>query len=260
MSHDETNESNPFSSPMAPEIRTAATNAQVGPGFLCDGTALDSFAQGGKLMGEHFWLLLGLTVLSMVIRAVGDYLDNAFSAAGFEPSLGVLLLGTAYNIFISIPVGTGLAYVFLLPARGQQFELGDLFAAFQRNYIPAVAAGFVKVILIMLGFVLLVVPGIYLAIKFAFVEYLVIDRKLSTLDSLKESWHMTNGHELTLLVNMLLSILIFIGGMLLCLVGVVFSIMWISAAYAVLFYYAERLRQDEGMPEPESTSDNPFAN
>lgn len=249
---------NPFSSPTVesvPEVRPGR-----GPGFICDGTALDALSQGWNLMKTHFWLLLGIMLLALLVRSPGDNMDEACEILGIEPSPILLLGSTLYAILVGMPITFGLAYVYLLAARGEKFEVSDLFGAFQRNYGSAVGAGFVKMVVIVLGCLLLLVPGIYLAIKLAFVEYLVVDRKLSIFAAFKKSWEMTNDREWTLLLLGFLSLLIFIVGLLACLVGVIFSAMLVSAAYAVLFYCYELRSQEEQDFRPEANSDNPFAN
>ena len=69
-----------------------------------------------------------------------------------------------------------------------------MFAVFNRNYLSSVGAVILTGLFILLGFVLLIVPGIILAIRLSFVSYLVIDRKLSAWEAITTSWEMTKGH------------------------------------------------------------------
>jgi uncharacterized membrane protein len=43
------------------------------------------------------------------------------------------------------------------------------------------------------GLILLIVPGIYLGLKYQFFSYLIVDKELGVLDSLKESSQITQG-------------------------------------------------------------------
>ena len=54
-------------------------------------------------------------------------------------------------------------------------------------------------LLIMLGASLLVLPGLWLMVKIAFAEYLLVLRGMSPLAALKESFQQTRGHFLLLL-------------------------------------------------------------
>lgn len=260
MNQDEWNQSeapNPFSSPNVDA--TAEVRLEGGPGYTCDGSALDSLSQGGKMMGQNFMLLLGIMVLAIVIRAPGDHMEEACQILGVRYTPHMALGATLYGLLVGIPITFGVAYVFLLGARGEKLQVGDLFAAFQRNYWRAIGAGFLKMLLVGLGMLLLLVPGIYLAIKLAFVEYLIVDQRMPIFESFRKSWEMTNGREGHIFLLGFLSLLIFIGGLFLCLIGVVFAVMWISAAYAVLYYTIQRSQEAQEIGV-EPTSDNPFAN
>jgi uncharacterized membrane protein len=127
-------------------------------------------------------------------------------------------------------------WVFLKAVRREKIEIKDMFSVFQRNYWNAVVAGLLKFIIIGLGIMMLIVPGIIFACRLAFVNYLVIDRKMEALEALKASWAMTRGHGWTIFGMGLLAILIVIAGLLCFFFGVFIAAMWISAAFAVLFY------------------------
>jgi hypothetical protein len=51
-----------------------------------------------------------------------------------------------------------------------------MFAAFN-NYLNAVLAYLLVTVIIIIGFVLLIIPGIIFACKLAFVPYLIVDQK-----------------------------------------------------------------------------------
>ncbi len=53
-------------------------------------------------------------------------------------------------------------------------------------------------IIILIGFILLIVPGIIAAIMFSFVTYLVIEKGMQPVEALKESVRLTKGNRLQL--------------------------------------------------------------
>jgi uncharacterized membrane protein len=91
----------------------------------------------------------------------------------------------------------------------------------------------------------LIVPGIILACRLAFVSYLVVDRKMETIPALKESWRLTRGHANKVFLMGLLAIPIVIAGLICLVVGIIPAVMWIHAAFASL-YYAVSTSQGEG--------------
>ncbi|MBY0357110.1 MAG: hypothetical protein K2W82_03840 [Candidatus Obscuribacterales bacterium] len=57
------------------------------------------------------------------------------------------------------------------------------------------AVQFLSTLLIAVGFCLLIVPGIFIAVRLAFAPYLVIDRNLGPIEAMKESWQMVTGYS-----------------------------------------------------------------
>lgn len=80
-------------------------------------------------------------------------------------------------------------------------------------------AGIVLGIILILGFVLLIIPGIILSLIFAFTLYLVVDRGLGPIAALKESARLTKGNRWNLLLLTLAIILLNIVGLIALVVG-----------------------------------------
>ncbi len=79
-------------------------------------------------------------------------------------------------------------------------------------------------LIVFVGVILLIVPGIIFALRYMFVPYLIIDRKLSIGEALKESARITLGHKWQLLVLVLAIAGINILGVLALVVGLLVSI------------------------------------
>jgi len=145
------------------------------------------------------------------------------------------LFAFAYSIFILGPIQYGVKWVFLKAVRGESFQVKDIFSVFD-NYLNILLANLLVGAIVVAGFFFLIVPGIVFACKLAFVPYLVMDRKLDPVEAVKQSWNMTSGHSWTIFAMALVSIFIFIGGLLLVGVGAIFAGMWVSAAFAAIYY------------------------
>ena len=81
-------------------------------------------------------------------------------------------------IFVSAPVTYGVAYVFLQLIRGEKFDVGAVFEGFKSNYINVILANLLTTAIVIAGMLFLIIPGIIFACKFAFVPYLVMDKKM----------------------------------------------------------------------------------
>ncbi len=153
----------------------------------------------------------------------------------------------AFAILVTGPIAFGISYTFLKVARGEEINLEDMFSAFRRNYWHAVVAYFLVALIIVVGFILLIVPGIFLACKLAFVPYLVVDKKMDGIQAISTSWKMTKGYGWQVFLLGLLAIPIFIAGFICLFIGVIISIMWTSLALASL-YYAVSLKNPPSPP------------
>ena len=87
-----------------------------------------------------------------------------------------------------------------------------------------------------IGIVLFLIPGIIFACRLAFVPYLVMDKGLDPVAAIEKSWFMTRGHGWRIFGMFLLAIPMFFLGLLLIVVGAYFALMWVSAAFASLYY------------------------
>lgn len=208
-------------------------------------TAGSSYSVGWKVIWVYFveLLVVGIvyTVLSGPISVFQWQVDKF---AWFLVPLA--MFGIAYGVFVAGPIGYGANWVFLKAVRGERIEIKDMFVVFQRNYWNAVVANIVVGVIVGLGIVMLIVPGIIFACRLAFVPYLVVDREMDVMDALRVSWDMTRDHGWQIFLMGLLAIPVVIGGLICLVVGVVISIMWISAAFAVI-YHAVALK--DGIPE-----------
>ncbi len=163
------------------------------------------------------------------------------------------VFGLAYNVLVLGPVSFGGMYAFLRTARGEKPEVGDLFAAFQRNYVQAVLASLLVSALVVIGLVLLIVPGVIAMVRLAWVPYLVIDEGYDAVPAVRESWARTRPYAATILGILLLAIPLVIVGFLLLLVGAIVAIVWAHLASAVLYAAVstrDRLARDAGVAPP----------
>ena len=82
---------------------------------------------------------------------------------------------------------------------------------------------------------ILIFPGIFLACKFAFVPFLVVDRKLDAIEAIKTSWNMTSGYAMDIFVIYLLSIPIVIAGFICLGVGIIPAVIWSRVTLASMY-------------------------
>ena len=194
---------------------------------------VSSYKNGWGKLWKYFLELFLIGIIYAVITSPG-----MVSRTTDAVSVGDVLLGTvlfAYGLLIAAPVGYGAAFACLKAARGDKLEIKDMFESLH-NYWNVVLANLLVEVIVFVGFILLIVPGIVFACKLAFTPYLVVDRKMEVIEAVKESWRMTNGHAWQVFLIGLLSIPISIAGLICFGVGIIIAIMWVSLAFASLYH------------------------
>lgn len=201
---------------------------------LWEPTVGECYGNGWRQMWQYPLELLLIAIVYFLIHlpeSIGSAADEMSGATGAV--LG--LLAFAYSVLLSWPLGFGISFGYLRAARGDALHVKDIFAVLQ-NYWSAVLANLLVMVIVTLGFVFLVVPGIIFACKLAFVSYLVVDRDMEAIEAVKESWRMTTGHAWTIFFMGLLAIPIAVAGVVCLVVGIVPAIWWISLAMASLYH------------------------
>ncbi|MCK0190855.1 DUF975 family protein [Arenibacter sp. F20364] len=200
-----------------------------------EATITGSYGYGWQQMWKHFLYLF----LVMIIVGIAESPTSIVRDSDAENSPGMIILqilAAVYWLLVFSVVKYGGNLMYLRAIRNEKFEISEMFDGFKKNYINIILANLLTFAIIGLGFVLLIVPGIILACRLAFVSYLVMDKNMEPVAAIEKSWEMTKGHGWQIFGMGLLVIPIVIGGLLCFIVGIVFSIIWISAAFASMYH------------------------
>jgi uncharacterized membrane protein len=217
-----------------------------------------SYGNGWRQMWKYFLELLLIGVIYVALSSVG-YVFSLPAMGLNAPQVVAMvfvsnILSFAYSILFLSPVAYGVYFTYLRAARGDKLEVKEVFAAF-KNYWNAVLASLLVIVIVVIGFILLIVPGIVFACKLAFVPYLVVDKKMDVITAVKTSWRMvSHGRAWKVFLIGLLAIPIVIAGLIVIGVGVIISIMWISMALASLYRAVDTA---ENVPVAEGPVYNP---
>jgi uncharacterized membrane protein len=204
------------------------------------------YGHGLKKLSKHFIDFL-LIFIIMIAFGIPTFIVSWVQGWGEPLNFAWAFFGYAYSFFITTPLEYGVSYAYLKAARGEKPDVKDLTTVLE-NYWNIILANLLCGIIIFIGFILFIIPGIYFLCKLAFVRYLVVDEKMDALKAIQESWNMTNGHALTIFLMGLLAIPIFIAGILLFGIGAIFSGMWVEAAFASLYHAASTNRHSQAIP------------
>ena len=157
----------------------------------------------------------------------------------------IAIFGLAYSFMFLPVIQFGEKYLFLKAMRDEDVDLKILFEGFKTKYLNIVLANLIVVALVIIGFVMLIIPGIIIACRLAFVPYLVMDKDLEPMRAVEKSWQMTKGHGWTIFFMAIISFFLIIGGLIVLIFGILISIMWIHAAFAALYQSVLNQTDDE---------------
>lgn len=186
----------------------------------------------------------------------GEYLKTGWGLFKQYPLgfIGFTLVYGLVLVVISYPRGIGwlaaaavheplVAGVIIVAAKLLQEKkpgFGDFLGGFQfRYFFPLVLLGLISRVFITVGLLLLIVPGLYLAVGYIFAAPLVIDRRLDFWPAMEESRRFVTPRWFSIFAFALLLVLVNLAGLLALGVGLLVSIpvSWCAlvAAYADLF-------------------------
>ena len=175
-------------------------------GLLKDGYSVDIgpwIKRGWELVRPNLGLYIGFFLLYTAVSAIPG-------------------IGWAVSLLSSV-ISAGAYIVALKTARRQPVKFEDFFAGFQM-FLPLFLAGLVTGFITMAGFLLLIIPGIYLGIAYFFTTQLIVDRKMDFWAAMETSRKVVTGRWWGIFGFALVLGLINIGGALALLVGLLFTI------------------------------------
>lgn len=192
------------------------------------------YGYGWDIMKKNFVNLLLIVIILIAAQMVTGIWNQ-----GGEPSALGGLLSLAFWLLVLGPIQYGAIYLFLKTVRGESYDLAQIFDGFKTNYKEIILANLLTTLLVVIGFALLIIPGIILACRLAFVPYLVMDQKMEAIKALEKSWQMTKGYGWTIFLIGFLAIFIFLAGFIVFIVGVIIAMMWVYASFSAMYYAVE---------------------
>ncbi|MGD0340731.1 MAG: hypothetical protein ABSA76_03370 [Bacteroidales bacterium] len=217
----------------------------------------DSFGTGWRVMGDNFLRLFLVVLVVGILTGPTKMFHMNFSSSDFPhfpwiwhghmgheffnlASLGLLagffiLLALLYSFLVVPVIKYGSKMIFIQAVRKIKPDFEWLLKGFWENYLNIILANLLVVALVILGFIALIIPGIIIGCRLAFVSYLVMDKKLDPIEAVEQSWKLTRGHGWTIFFMGFVSIFIVIFGLILMIVGVFPATMWISSSFASLY-------------------------
>ncbi len=172
----------------------------------------DLFKKSFLLYKSRFWtmLLLGLTgwLASIIIFAAFGSVGIAalFLGEGFATFnlLTVLLFLVGLLLFIVVALWVRVALVFTLKEEYAKAGVKDLLLAVYGKLVSYYWISFLRGVIVLLGFILFIVPGIIFGIWFSLTEYAFVFEGTKGMSAIHRSRELTKGYWWPILGRLLL--------------------------------------------------------
>ena len=198
-------------------------------------TISGSYSYGWQQMKKHFLYFF----LILLIVGIAESPASMAQESELDHSVFTVLLqlfSAAYALLLLPVIIYGADLLYLRGIRNEEIDFSEIFVGFKEKYVHIVLANLLKFAIIGMGFVFLIVPGIILLCRLAFVSLLVMDKGLYPIAAVEKSWQMTRGHGWKIFGMGLLAIPVFIAGLICFIVGAFVAFMWIFAAFTSLYH------------------------
>ncbi len=172
----------------------------------------------------------------------GEGLTSTFSQTRTASPLNAII-SNVLSIFLTL----GLVRIGLDLVSGKQISVGQLFGG-GRHLLRAIGASILYGLMVGLGILLLIVPGIYLALRYGQFMTAIVDRDMGVMESLSYSSSITTNNRMNLFLLALMSLAIAIAGLLALCVGLFFAYPVILLGWMVAYrwmQYGHRAAMDQ---------------
>ncbi len=180
---------------------------------------------------------LGLAIVAMLIVVI----INVFPV--YTESAVVAFVSAIFTMVVAL----GVMRMALRFVDGDRGELVDLFAQIPL-VIPYFIASIVVGMITTVGFVLLIIPGIYWALRFQFFGWVIVDKAVGPLEAMRESWEITRGSAGNLFLFALLLFAVNVLGLLALGIGLIITVPLSLVATGYVYRTLERTEEEEPLP------------
>jgi len=201
----------------------------------------EALQYGWNIMKPNIWFFVGVLVVAWAIAGIPHVVANILQRESAGISIIFRIIAWAVDIIISI----GLITIALKFLDDEVPKFEDLFS-FKPYFWRYFGASILTGLVVWAGLILLIVPGIYWALKFQFFGYFVVDQNCEPIESMRRSSQITQSVKWKLLgfgvvlaiINVIGAICLFVG----LFVTVPVTLLAYSSAYRKLLSQTESIQ------------------
>ncbi len=217
-----------------------------------------------ELFKGHWKFFVGISLVTVLLNIVGNWADDSFF-----PTLIITVAAFIWGVImlrISLSATSG-------STDALSFEKIKEHVPHWKQFFGIIGVGIMSALIILGGFILLIIPGIYFAFRLSVSNLSYLDRKEGVMKALRYSWDSTKGGKIwTVILVAIVSVILYIVGLILFGVGILvtypLALLLMAKLYRALSAHhsghmavapqpVEIPAHTEPTPEPHHESDTP---
>ena len=210
---------------------------------------LDIFLVGIVYLACIFGLSILSSIIELAVTGTSNQNPQEFSSGRMIVVITSQIVFQIFSIFLQL----GLVRVGLNIVSGKEASIGMLFGQGSK-LLRAIIASIVYGLAVMIGLLLLIVPGIYVALRYGQFLTAIVDRDLGIMEAFEYSSSITTNNRMNLFLFWLLAMVAIIIGMIPCGLGLIFigPVVWMGGlvAYRWMQYGRDAAKDHPGTETP----------
>jgi uncharacterized membrane protein len=208
----------------------------------------DAVSFGWEVMKNNLGFLIPAVLIMWFINSIPNGVLSPFYLARNAPAAAVLgflvsILSFVVGIFVLMAqIRIGLKF-----CSSEVPDFPDMVSDYRRFW-DVLVGSILYFLIVMAGFILLIIPGIYWGVRYYYFSYLILDQGMSPVDAIKRSGQITRGVWWHLFVFWLAAFGIMILGFMVCCVGALFA--WPVVIIATAYVYRSLLATAPAVQQP----------
>jgi len=181
----------------------------------------EHFSNAWKRFQQSSLFWISISLFSIAIGAPGSNFSSP----------NIMIFFTAISMYFS----AAIVLMSINYMKGNHVTINNLIKINLPTFVHYFLASILCGIIVFLGAIFLILPGLYLASRLIFAQYLVVDKGLTFDQAIMKSWALTKGNEWNLITFLLVTFLVFLIGFFALFVGLLVAIPLVSLATASLY-------------------------
>ena len=186
------------------------------------------------ILGAGILMYIIAFVAIGVVTAVSMFIIGADPESPGPTAILVQIVMQILFMALILPFSAGIFVMCLKQVQGVQPEFGDLFSCFNKTG-KLLGCMILMYIMIILGYVLFVIPGIYLNFAYMLAIPLIVDRDMGPWEALETSRKAITKHWLSVFLFFIVLSIIMLISMLPLFIGLIWTMPLMAVAMAILY-------------------------